>query len=427
MKNKRFYTDKDQGKLPEPGTPVDEAWKQMQVLLVKNNLTVQEKKNKRRTILLVLLFLFISITGTILYSLHSHDHAIKIVTAGSSNKKIQKPNNAEKSLIPDTTHQSIQPGIMDSVPPGNNKAGYLTGATSNNNLRLPVAHHHTPTNKNITEEQKSIPVNKEVNRDQPVEIKKDDKSKAENEAPAASQIVQHKKQDIVPGTNDSIKNTQPAFSKNKPENNSNQVKFHYGIQWNINFSLKNNSNYFDAYNGGKQYYMWALPAVWAKMNITKKHGITFWFNPFSQQFAGKQVVHVEKPFVASIEPDSVTSLIKSQGYHFGLNYEYNINTKITFAAGLGYSIQHNALYLEQAVASYLGNVLSESIQAVKKKDASFKYLNPTYLSWSSSLKYNFRKLSIGVGVTRPITNLSSNPDYNVRPLNGEFYLQYHLK
>jgi len=90
--NRDYTIDKDQGKLPEPGTPVDEAWKQMQVLLVKNNLTVQEKKNKRRTILLVLLFLFISITGTILYSLHSHDHAIKIVTAGSSNKKIQKPN-----------------------------------------------------------------------------------------------------------------------------------------------------------------------------------------------------------------------------------------------------------------------------------------------------------------------------------------------
>ncbi|HEX5154252.1 MAG TPA: hypothetical protein VFW07_22545 [Parafilimonas sp.] len=67
---------------------------------------------------------------------------------------------------------------------------------------------------------------------------------------------------------------------------------------------------------------------------------------------------------------------------------------------------------------YSGNVLSERVHAVEKKDASFKYLSPSYLSWNGSVKYNFRKLSIGAGITGPISNLSLNPEYNVKPLNG---------
>src|SRR4029078_12604641 len=99
MKNKRVYTDKDfEKKLPEPGTPVDEAWKQMHELLVKNNLTVREKKGKRRTILLVLLLLFISISGIIGYRLKLHDQAVKLTASDSSNNKIPKQNNTAENL-----------------------------------------------------------------------------------------------------------------------------------------------------------------------------------------------------------------------------------------------------------------------------------------------------------------------------------------
>ena len=349
------------------------------------------------------------------------------MATGSPAREIKKQNKANNKLPGDTTLRNIQPGTLSSVSPGDDKTGHSTGITSNNNFHLPVAPNHESINKNIPEENKINPVNEDINPAQPTDINNSSKTNIENEASAATQTVQQKKTDTVQKINDSIKNTQQAFSKNIADKNSKQVKFHYGLQWNINFSLKNNSHYFDGYDNNKQYYMWALPAAWAKMDINKKHGIMFRFNPFSQQFAGKQVLNIEKPFIASIEPDSVTSLIKSRGYNFGLNYEYNINSKITFVAGLSYTIQHNALYLQQAVEGYSGNILSEGIYAAGKKDASFKYLNPSYLSWNGSVKYNFRKLSIGAGVTRPISDLSSNPDYTVRPLNGEFYLQYHFK
>jgi hypothetical protein len=286
MKNKKFYTNR---KLPEPGTPVDEAWKQMHGLLVKNNFTVPEKKNRRRMILLVLLLLFISVTGIILYSVYFHDQAVKIVTGDSSNNKTQKQNNTNNNSSADTVHQLIQQDTL-----GDNKAGHSTNVISNNNFRLPVTHDHTSISKNIPGENKLNPVNQALNHDYLTEAKKDNKVNIENETSAISATVQNKKEDTVQMINDSIKNTQQAFSKNKPGKNSKQVKFYYGLQWNINFSLKSNRNYFDAYDGGKQYYMWALPAAWAKMDINKKHGIRFRFNPFSQEFAGKQVVNVCK-------------------------------------------------------------------------------------------------------------------------------------
>ena len=231
-------------------------------------------------ILLLLLLLFISITGFIGYRLYFHDQPGKIVATGSPAREIKKQNNPNNKLPGDTTLQNIQPGTLSSVSPGDDKTGHSTGITSNNNFHLPVAHDHESINKNIPEENKINPVNEDANPAQPTDINNSNKTNIENEASAASQTVQLKKADTVQKINDSIKNTQQVFSKNIADKNSKQVKFHYGLQWNINFSLKNNSHYFDGYDNNKQYYMWALPAAWAKMDINKKHGIMLRCQPF---------------------------------------------------------------------------------------------------------------------------------------------------
>ena len=420
MKDKQDHNYKNfGGDFPKPGTPADEAWSQMHELLVKHDLTKPAKKDKRRLIIFLLVFLFITagISGYLFFSNN----------AG---------NKAALSIVPDKIDQQNEPGSMgnDTVAyqnseqdknryiPDEEKAFSNTGKTNSisKNYSLKSFNKTNAENNEFTAIQQTGIEKTEQPANAPAKESTQNYNRANDTVVTVHQNIL---MDTATKNTSLIENTTAKSNKTTASKN----KFHFGLQWNANFSLKNNSHYFDAYNGGKQYYMWLLPAAWAKMDIGKKHGILFQFNPYKQVFAGKQTVHIEVPWIASVDPDIVTRVVKTRGYDFGLKYEYKFNSRMHIAAGLSYTFQQDALYAEQAVEHTSGNVLSEKIYGAKRSDASFDYLKSSYLNWNGSVKYDLKKLSIGAGVSKPFSNLSADPTYTVKPLNGELYLQYRFK
>ena len=419
MKDKQEYNNKNMGdEFPKPGTPADEAWKQMHGLLVKHDLTQPVKKDRRRLVVLLLLFLFMT-AGISGYLYFSNDGGKKMALHTEQHKKDQHKKTVE--VFNDTVAYQHTEQDKHSYIPAQEKSFNNAGGIN------PVRKNYSLNNFN-----KTIAANNEfpamqhagIETEQPVNAPL--KHSKQNNNLLNDTIATAHKNILIDTT---TKNNNPAEGALHKSNKTTAAKtrFHFGLQWNANFSLKNNSHYFDAYNGGKQYYMWLLPSAWAKMHIGKKHGILFQLNPYKQVFAGKQTVHMEKPWIASVEPDILTRVIKTRGYDLGLKYEYTFNKSVSIAAGFNYTFQQDALYAEQAVEPISGNILSEKIYAAKRSDASFGYLKTSYLNWNTSVKYDLKKLSIGAGVSKAFNNMPADPAYTVKPLNGEVYLQYRFK
>ncbi len=425
MSKRKSYTDKDfDQQFPQPGVPADEAWKQMHELLLKNNLTTPAKKDKRRRIIVFFILFCLLVSSGLIYIFPVQNDAGKIVTAKNNNKSslnnIEETNPGKNSS--DTLDTIAQRHFNDTLQQHQNGLS-STNISTIKDQQKNVLYNSSPTGNNNNSVSNNQSINKQVENISQQAITP---GKITAETAISSTAKPINKSEIKDSTGKD--NIAEQFSLKKVSSKTAGMdKFHFSLEWNINFSTVNNSHYFEAYNGGKQYYMWLLPSAWARMDIGKKHVIAVHVNPYNQQFAGSKTVHIEKPFIASIEPDVVTKLVKSRGYNFGLNYEYSPTNKITVSAGLNYTIQNKALYSQQEVIAFSGEIISDSIKAAGKKDASFQYLKPAYLSWDASLKYNFKKISIGAGVTKPITDLSANPDFSVRPLNGKIYLQYRFK
>ena len=423
MRDRKTYNDKNKrGEFPKPGVPADDAWKQMHAMLVENNLTQTAKKDKRRLIVFWFLIFFVA-TGVTGYLFYNSAHIRKI----SKNESIKtKTTNNDVVLNYDTI--------------GNKIAG---NDTINNHLKNDSdrVRLHTLIVEDVATSKTWS--NKLLSNNTIIEQKNNDITRISNEITndtTTKQIsIDNLSKNEVETKNDSISNnkiidTSPKNSNADSSPNAHKKitsarnnKFHFGLEWNANFSLKNNSNYFDSYKSGKQYYMWLLPSGWAKFDINKKHGVLVTLNPYQQQFTGPKTVHIEKPWIASVEPDIVTRVIKTNAINIDLNYTYQLNKRFSLQAGGGYSFIQNVLYKEQSVDELSGNILSEKIYGAKKKDAGFNNIKPSYLNWNIGVEYDIKKISIGAGLHQSFKNISSDSNYNVRPLNGSIYLRYRFK
>lgn len=426
MKDKNIYNNKEG--FPKPGVSVDEAWNNMHELLVKNNLTKTPEKEKRRWLVWLILFLFTGLAGTIGY-VSMNKNASLSATKKNSSAVVGKTIDTRK----ESSNNNQQKDSINKTVIENDSEKY------DNKNNLAEAYSLKAYHKTIVAE----PSSKINTADKPVytsavnnsvDVKKDYEHVNKNSFVNDSANVTAKNNDSVLKTmsfnsiDSNLQANNAVSKKNKATAKTKKDIFHIGLQWNINFALNSNNNYFNAYrDNNKQYYMWLLPSAWASVNIGKHQSVSLTVNPFKQQFAGSKIVHVEKPFIQSVEPDVITRLIKSRSIDLGVNYSYTIIKKLSVNVGANYSFQQNALYIEQQVEGFSGNILSAKIYGVRKKDEAFKYIKPSYVSLNTSLQYNFKMLSVGGGITSPLTNLSGDNQYNIKPVNGELFLRYRIK
>jgi hypothetical protein len=425
VKDRNIHSGENfRGKFPEPGVPVNDAWKQMHAMLVENNLTHPEKKDKRKLILLWL-FLFVIVIGITGYLLLDTDAGTKSATNVANQKRIKSNNDialnhdsVENKIVKhgtitnDLTHESKPVNLYNSYEKSDTKYS-LKNLSKASSANIIISENN---NDNITISDADI--NNEIAK----QIIIDDSLK--NDAASNNNSISNNK---TIDTSIKISDSGNTVKSHKEIISARNNKFHFGLEWNADFPLKNYSNYFSSYTSGKQYYIWLLPSAWAKFDINKKHGVLLTFNPYQQQFAGSQTVYIEKPWIASVEPDIVTRVIKTKAINIGLNYTYQINKHLNLQVGSGYSFIQNVLYKEQSVEGFSGNILSEKIYGAKKKDASFNYIKPSFLNWNIGVQYDIKKISIGAGLHQSSKNLSTDSNYNLRPLNGSIYLRYRFK
>lgn len=407
--------------LPTPDVSADDAWQQMHQLLVQHHLTAKPNKDKRRRLLWFCLLLLISISGVIAYFFFNNNPGLLYEHKTVADKQNTDTGNSNKTLL-----NEIQKSKQASF-------GNAFANSGSNNKKLKDFPLHTRNNNFINIDK---PVNLALIVDSNVIITSINNQQADTISSFTFQDLNFVKRDkeitLLPATTDSIgnntKNEVLVNRKNKKNEKQNKIKPELGLPWNIDFSLTNNSHYFSSYNNkGDQYYMWLLPSLKAGININDKQSISIIVNPYKQQFAGNKIMHIQKPWIASVEPDVVTRLIKSRGINLGLQYNRSIIKKLSVNIGGSYTFQQNALTLEQSVENFSGNIISERIYGTDKKDKAFQYLKPSYLSGDASLQYNFKKFDVGAGVTVPLNNLAADKQYLVRPVNGELFLRYRFK
>lgn len=426
MKDKNINNLEINGrKYPQPDVSADAAWEKMHEMLIENNLTQTKRKNKRRWIIW---FYFFLILAGIVCGYWWHQPKTQQGKSGIKSDVLV----SKTKKITDT----IKTDFHEDTPLNRKNTGTIPGSIKHNAATDMAVHKsdikHAKNFINSNESKQKINFNNpDTGTDTTVNSKIFQQEIHTNITQKNTQVENSisENTDSSNVTNAiSEKRKADTTTQNKTNNNKNKSqKLHFGLEWKPGFSFTNNKYYFDNYSGGKQYYMWLLPSAWARLDLNKKQGITLTFNPYLQNFTDRKTVHIEKPWIASVEPDIVTRLVKARSIAIGLDYSYQLYNNFSLYAGAGYSFIQDALFNEQDVEESTGNILSEKIYGASHKDAGFSFIKKSNINWQAGINYDFKKISIGLNISQPFTNMSSDSIYIIKPVNGSFYLKYRFK
>lgn len=423
--NRRTFSDH-----PEPDVPVEQAWLNMQALLLEHDLTRPVKEKRRRRVLLFLLLFALVCIGVAVwqFSEDKNEGTIQIVMAEKKEKDTGTGKTKQGAV-------NAEQGTADKKKESKNKAkGIQNNKSDIKKMTEEIKSREEETgNKKqiITTDDQTIWGDKETTKQNDKNRENTPENFIKDSIAFLQQVLNDNGQNTASNSNllgdASAINKPSALTANKNKKNNTYPRFHFGLEWDASFSVANNTSYFEGYNGNQQYYMWLIPSVWGKMDLNKKSGLLLHIDPYMQQFGGEQALNIEKSWIMSDVPDIVTKLAKTKGFGFGLQYEHSINNKLSFAAGGDFMLLQKVLYKEQLMDTSTGTISSERVYAAAKNEYDFRHMHSTAINWNVSLKYHFKNWNIGAGLTRPVTNLGSNDNFKVRPVNAGIYLQYKLK
>ena len=209
-----------------------------------------------------------------------------------------------------------------------------------------------------------------------------------------------------------------------------QLGINYGLQWNIAIPLQGTKNYFTGTNGSSQPYVALLPDLWLSKQIGKKQEILLTLHLSNLYAAGEKQLTAAKGALSIIDTTTVIksiSLIKSSGFTAGLQYNFNFSKHWGIGTGINYNLLNRALIKEKTTGFYTGTVLSEFTMVAAKNGSNWLYLNSSFFTGKIELSYYLGKIKIGSALFVPLSNISSVPGNNIKPVNGQLFLRWRLK
>ena len=221
-----------------------------------------------------------------------------------------------------------------------------------------------------------------------------------------------------------------AFQKTSLKNNGAQ-NFHYGLQWNLNILSYGFAQYFTGTNGNNQFYNFLIPGLWASKQIGKTNNeLLLLLKPSQQYITANGIVASSIDSLSPRDSSRVqknSSLIKTNSWYVGLQYNYQINDKWVIGGGLNLNWQTAGLITVRTTRVSNGALVSDSLYEIKKSSAGWQYVKSTFLSARIEIAYHFKKFQLGGSLIVPVTNVLSAPINNPRPLNGHVFLRWSVK
>ncbi|HMG82788.1 MAG TPA: hypothetical protein VK559_07115 [Ferruginibacter sp.] len=200
-----------------------------------------------------------------------------------------------------------------------------------------------------------------------------------------------------------------------------------GLQWNFNIPMQNNSAYFIAAKGKSEPFLLLLPSIWISKKFDRQE-IMLQFTPYQQNFVNQKFIssYSSQTFTKAVY--KATYLDKTFGLSVGLQYNYRIFSSFLIGVGVNYNTQQRSLLNDYGKSELSGNTTGiDSSYGAKGSSSESVHLNPSFVSGKLELAYTKNKFDIGIDCQKAFTNLSAEPDIDVKPLTFQVFFRWRIK
>jgi len=408
---------------PEPEIPVDDAWKQMKLLLdaeVPNSSfsSSAEKMKGGMGHFLNSFLIFLGVAGILAcVILYLNNNSNK--SEESTDYKIPVPDgvsailqNADSILLLQKDHLHLKSStLVKTEPKRKNPGESKSESLQTPGIIIPISE------KKVSHLYSGDDIGMKLFGS--TKIIKKDSQKSRDFKPRARQ-----KQGIN-------KHTTLGISQ-KTGRNEFWGNFHFGLQWGIPLPLQGTDYYFSGNGGRSVPYLYLLPGVWLSHRSNKSE-IMLQINPFFQNFTGsREIASTElrngnNQDTLSLIKKQTTYLHKTFGSEVGLQYKYALSRTITIGAGVGYIRQSKALLQYQVAKMADGVILTDSLYRIGKSSPEWDYLKSGFFTGKLEMAWTLKKFEIGANVTVPFTEFSRLSGLHIKPLNGQMFLRLKIR
>jgi hypothetical protein len=211
--------------------------------------------------------------------------------------------------------------------------------------------------------------------------------------------------------------------------NKQDGQFHYGFIWNINIPFYGFKEYYTSSNASFQFYNAWIPGIWLSKKIGKKENeLLLQIKPEQQFLMGNQLIEVTKESASPQDSNIVTnkiSLIKTNTFYAGLQYNYSIGRNLSLNLGVKYNWQLSAL-LNKQTSNKTDIVILDTLYGINPTSQTWQYLKSNFLSSSFEFVYAFKKLYLGSSMNIPVTSIFSDKLKITNPLSGYLFLRWSI-
>ena len=229
-------------------------------------------------------------------------------------------------------------------------------------------------------------------------------------------------------------NEKPETRNNLTRNEKRETKYSYGLQFNL--PIVPSYNLLDA-NANKNISTIIIPTAWVSKSINKKENLLFFINPYSAYYSSSKAVisntnyniTTQQGTQPQAQQTTYTELIafnKLIGVETGLLWQHQLTNKIKIAAGISSYFAQSAL-LQNKVIKNEKTVTRDSIYSAGKNDTEWKYMQQNFILGKVEIQYQFKKVSAGIGFSKPIGNVFNNIAQDKTPINANLFLRWKIK
>lgn len=231
------------------------------------------------------------------------------------------------------------------------------------------------------------------------------------------------------GKNDNQNSTEIINQKNEQQSGGFFSHTHVGVQWNLPIPVQGTEYYFSGYKGNNEPYLILIPGIWLNYDAGKSE-IMVQITPCSPTFTGKKAlisivaVHDSLPYDSlQTEYISTTYLYKTFGLGIRLQYNFEISHSFVIGAGINYTFLFKAL--EKTTLS-IGQTETDSLFGTKKASNNWNYIQSGFLSGNIEAAWRIKKIDLGINFSFPLTNISSNNNLHIKPINAQVFIRWRI-
>lgn len=209
---------------------------------------------------------------------------------------------------------------------------------------------------------------------------------------------------------------------------------HFGFGWTANVPLNETPYYWYSVAGKSQPYLSLIPSVWISKSFGDKTSITVDFNfckmrngylnksTANQQTTGNDsVAGGQQPAVQAVS----TELVRLRTVQISPELNYRVSERWRLSAGVNWGII-NGVLVRRVSADSTGTAVQDLIR-LTSNDSLMSAVRTSVIDLKAGIDYQFRQARLGVELSLPLRNSSTNHQLKVQPFSVDVYLRFRIK